>query len=149
MSEELYNRALLEAAKAAIRAGRLAEPHGPGAYGRGRADNPLCGDRVTLEVRLAGGRIADLAHEVRGCALAQAAASVLGSHAPGPRPEDVAAVHRMLGAMLDAGGPAPGGAWATLEAFKPVARHPSRHGCVLLPFEALEAALAQAQETAP
>ena len=40
-----------------------------------RRDNPLCGDRVTIDVRLDdSGKIAEIAHQVRGCLLCQASA---------------------------------------------------------------------------
>ena len=48
--------------------------------------------------------------------------------------------------MLQAGGPVPAGPWAELAAFVPVRDVPSRHACVLLPFDALADALARVEE---
>lgn len=39
--------------------------------------NPLCGDRVTIEVSLKEGRIAEVRFDGRGCALCLGAASIL------------------------------------------------------------------------
>ena len=39
--------------------------------------NPLCGDRVTIEARVAEGRIAEVRFSGRGCALCLGAASIL------------------------------------------------------------------------
>jgi len=39
--------------------------------------NPLCGDRVTFQVRLVDGRLAEARFEGRGCALCLGAASIL------------------------------------------------------------------------
>jgi nitrogen fixation NifU-like protein len=39
--------------------------------------NPLCGDRVTIEIRVQEGRIADVRFDGRGCALCLGAASIL------------------------------------------------------------------------
>jgi nitrogen fixation NifU-like protein len=39
--------------------------------------NPLCGDRVTLEVRVEGGRVVEVRFDGRGCALCLGAASIL------------------------------------------------------------------------
>ena len=44
----------------------------------GTADNPLCGDQVTVHVELtADGVLAAITFEARGCALARAAASIM------------------------------------------------------------------------
>lgn len=139
MTDALYHDALVSLARESCGAGRLGPP-----AAEATRDNPLCGDRVTMEVRLEGGRIAALAHRVRGCLLCQAAASFLGRAAPGQRPADVRQ-GRDLAAALLAGAPAPGGAWAGLEIFAPVQSARSRHRCVLLAFEALGEALSQAE----
>lgn len=39
--------------------------------------NPLCGDRVTVEARVEGGRIVEARFDGRGCALCLGAASIL------------------------------------------------------------------------
>lgn len=39
--------------------------------------NPLCGDRVRIDVKVDGGRIADIKFSGRGCAISQAATSIL------------------------------------------------------------------------
>ena len=137
--EELYQETLLRLARDAVGAGRLEEPDG-----RAERDNPLCGDEVAFEVKVRGGRVAALAHRVRGCVLCQAAASVLGSAGVGRTADELAAARAALVAMLEAGGPAPGGPWAALAAFEPVRGARSRHRCVLLPFEALAEAVARA-----
>lgn len=131
MSDELYQDELLRLAKEAPRRGRL-EPNDASI----RLDNPLCGDRVRIDVRIEGGRIADLAHEVRGCVLCQAAAGVIGTRAVGLDPGGVARLCQDVDRVL-AGGQAE---VPELEAFRPVARHRSRHECVTLPFRALKEA---------
>jgi len=39
--------------------------------------NPLCGDRLTLDVQVDGGRIADVAFQGSGCAISKASASLM------------------------------------------------------------------------
>ncbi|OGS48262.1 MAG: SUF system NifU family Fe-S cluster assembly protein [Euryarchaeota archaeon RBG_16_68_13] len=39
--------------------------------------NPLCGDRVTIYVKLDGDRLADVAFEGQGCAISKASASLM------------------------------------------------------------------------
>ncbi|HEY6106372.1 MAG TPA: iron-sulfur cluster assembly scaffold protein [Anaeromyxobacteraceae bacterium] len=136
---DLYHQALVRLARAAEGAGDLA-----GATASATLDNPLCGDRVTVEVRLAGGCVAALAHRVRGCILCQASASLLGRAAPGRTPAELAGAQAALTALLRSGALPPPGPFADLALFAPVRAVPSRHRCALLPFEALARALAEA-----
>ncbi len=138
-AEALYHEAIVRLARAAHGAGRLPDPHGAATV-----DNPLCGDRVTVELRVEGGRIAALAQRVRGCLLCEAAASLVGRAAVGRTGGELAEGRRRLGAILGGGAGAPEAPWEDLGLFAPVAGVPSRHRCVLLPFEALGEALAQA-----
>ena len=39
--------------------------------------NPLCGDEVRIDLRVAGDRVADVKFSGRGCAISQASASIL------------------------------------------------------------------------
>jgi nitrogen fixation NifU-like protein len=102
-------------------------------------DNPFCGDRVDIEVRLEGGRVEELASLVRGCMLCQASTNLLAASAVGLSEEEIAQVLEQLRAMLkgnEAEGWPPAG-WEQLELFEAVSRHKHRHGCVTLPFTAL------------
>ncbi len=137
MSEDLYQNDLLRLAAEARGTGRLQAPDASVTL-----DNPLCGDRITLDVQLAAGRLSALGHEVRACVLCQAAASVIGRHAVGETPARLRAVAGEVRALLKPdGGPATPSAWPEIAAFQPVAAIRSRHVCVELPFKALVAAL--------
>ena len=135
MRDEIYQERIVALAKAKTGAGKLTNP-----TRSARRDNPLCGDRVTIDVALDGqGRILELAHQVRGCLLCQASASALSSVAVGRDAAGIAAVrHDAERAMGRADG-APG---EPFSAFEPLKAHKSRQECVLLPFDALEEALA-------
>lgn len=137
MKEDLYQEAIVAHARAASRAGRLDAPDASVTL-----DNPLCGDRVTIDVRLAEGRIADVAQSVRGCLLCQASASIIGAAASGKSLTAVEEAEKALRALLE-NRPAAAALWPGLEAFAPVRAYRSRHACVLLPFEALHAAMTQ------
>lgn len=140
-SDALYHEALLRLARSATGAGRLPAPHATA-----ERDNPLCGDDVVLEVSLEDGRIAAVGHRVRGCVLCQASASILGAVAPGRAPAEIARARAELAAMLREAGAVPAAPWEELAVFLPVRAVPSRHTCVLLPFDALGDALARARE---
>jgi NifU-like protein involved in Fe-S cluster formation len=134
-SNALYQDAIKQFAQAAHGHGQLEH-----VTGEAQLDNPLCGDRVRMQVALDGGRIAGIAHETRGCLLCRAASSLLGARAAGMDAAAVEAVGGELDAMLKGAGPVPA-AWPELAMFVPARAHASRHRCVLLPFRALQAAM--------
>lgn len=86
--------------------------------------NPLCGDRIRIECRIAGGRLADARHHGDSCAICVASADVLLEHAIG-EPLELAA--RLTTADL-------------LERLEADVRA-SRLKCVSLPLTVLQAAL--------
>jgi nitrogen fixation NifU-like protein len=135
MNAALYQQAIKDFARAGHGAGRLARADRVVSL-----DNPLCGDRIVLEVQLSGTTIARLGHQTRGCLLCLASASLLGLRAPGQDVAVIDAVHDALAAMLEGAAPVPDD-WAELAMFLPVREHRSRHGCVLLPFRALRQGL--------
>lgn len=133
MSDELYQRRIVALAKSKTGAGKLAAP-----TKSARRDNPLCGDRVTIDVKLEDGRIVEIAHQVRGCLLCQASAAALAASAVG---RDTAGIAELRHDAERALGREAGKANDPFDAFEPVAAHKSRQECVLLPFEALKDAL--------
>jgi nitrogen fixation NifU-like protein len=133
MSEAIYNAAIVQAARDRSHAGRLEAPDASITR-----DNPLCGDRVTLDLALEGGSILRIAHRTRGCLLSEAAAALLAKKAPADAAE-LAALLDGVRKFLARKGPAP---TPELAIFEPVRAVKSRHECVLLPFEALAEALA-------
>ncbi len=139
MKDDLYHQAILELAREATGHGRLEAPQASV-----RVDNPLCGDRVTLDLSLEDGYVGAVRHEVRGCLLCQASAAVIGARAPGQTPAALRENARRLKQLMVEGPSASNnGLWPELGAFEPVHRHKSRHECVLLPFDALIRALDQ------
>ena len=134
MSDELYQARIVALAKSKTGAGKLASP-----TRTARRDNPLCGDRVSIDVKLDDtGHIAEIAHQVRGCLLCQASAAALASTAVG---RDAAGIAELRHDAERAVGREAGKAHDPFDAFEPVAAHKSRQECVLLPFEALQDAL--------
>lgn len=140
MNEALYQKAILDLARAANARGKLPPPAVSVTL-----DNPLCGDRVTIELVMRDGAVADLAHRVRGCALCEAAASAIGAHAIGATAAQLSAAMQSAAAVI--AGTRDDGVWPELAVFRPVRDHKSRHRCVMLPFEALAKALDQASNS--
>jgi len=139
MDNELYHARILELARDASTEGRLDAPSASATV-----NNPLCGDRVTIDVVIENAALSMVGHKVRGCALCRASAALIGAHAPGENAARLKDVTDAVTAMLKNTGPVPDGVWQALEAFRPVVDHKSRHDCVLLPFQALVEALDQA-----
>lgn len=134
MSDALYQEKIVALARSKTGAGKLADPSRTA-----RRDNPLCGDRVVIDVKFDGqGRIAEIAHQVRGCLLCQASASALSSLAVG---RDAAGIAEIRHDAERALGREPGTPGEPYASFAPVAAHKSRQDCVLLPLDALKDAL--------
>jgi len=134
MSDQLYQERIVALAKAKTGAGKLAAP-----TKTARRDNPLCGDRVIIDVLVdEQGKIAEIAHQVRGCLLCQASASALAGIAVG---RDAAGIAELRHDAERALGREAGVPHEPCDAFPPVRDHRSRQDCVLLPLEALKDAL--------
>ena len=109
MDDPLYRRELLRLAADAHGAGQLAQPDFVGT-----AHNPACGDRVTVELALAAGRITALAHQTQACVLTQASAALLADAATGQDAAGLARLAEGLKTML-AGGPPPAPAYTVFD----------------------------------
>ena len=140
MAELPYHAAIMSAAHRASGKGRLEEPDATATV-----DNPLCGDRVTIDVRRAGSEegdpVSEIGHVVRGCVLCEAAATLIVEAGTGASAAELRTASDRVRRMIEDGLPPPEGAWRKADMFMPVRPHPSRHDCVLLPFQALLEAL--------
>jgi nitrogen fixation NifU-like protein len=69
---ELYQEVILDHNKRPRNFGTLDHPSRTA-----RGHNPLCGDRLTLQIAMEGDRIAQVAFEGSGCAISKASASLM------------------------------------------------------------------------
>ena len=143
MSEQLYNERIVALARAKEGAGRLEQP-----TVTVDCDNPLCGDRIQLDLRVEDGKVEEIGHKTRGCILTQAGASLIARLAPGHDARALAEFEAAARAVLAGPSDLPP-EWAELEVFAPVRTVRSRQDCVLLPFRALARALALAAVQEP
>ena len=65
-----------------------------GADAEAEGQNPLCGDEVTISVAFEGDTIADVKFQGRGCAISQAATSMLMDMVKGRTAQEVASMSR-------------------------------------------------------
>lgn len=149
---DVYNQQLLALAANIERIGTLAEPDG-----RAVAHSRLCGSKVTVEVTVdEAACVTAFAHNVKACALGQAASAIMAQAVIGTSLTDLKAVRDGMYAMLKEGGAVPShvgdGRWAALQALSPVRAFKARHASTLLTFdatvEAVERAIADRQTSA-
>ena len=133
---ELYRDVIVDHNRSPRNRGRL-----PGATHHAEGDNPLCGDRLSLDVELSGDVIRDLRFEGSGCAISTASASLMSEAVKGrtraEAAEIFAGVHRML-----TGEPADTGGLGKLAALAGVREFPARVKCASLCWHTLNEALA-------
>ena len=113
-----------------------------GASHHAEGNNPLCGDRLSLAVRLEGDRIADIRFQGSGCAISTASASLMTEAVKG---KDRAAVRQLfegVHALLTQPDTVAAPTLGKLAALSGVREFPARVKCASLCWHTLNAALA-------
>ncbi len=101
-------------------------------------DNPLCGDRITIELEMEGNVIKNIGYKARACALCKASAQLIKELAPGHDLPYLQDFHGKLKTHMKENQSLKfSGNWKFFNVFQPVIKIKNRHTCVLLPFEAL------------
>jgi nitrogen fixation NifU-like protein len=113
-----------------------------GANRKATGHNPLCGDRLTLYLKLSDDRVADVTFEGTGCAISKASASMMTDAVKGRTVAEIEALFNEFHEMVTAAG-APGeeSRLGKLAVFAGVAEFPTRVKCASLPWHTLQAAL--------
>jgi nitrogen fixation NifU-like protein len=105
--------------------------------------NPLCGDKMTLYVKLAGGKIEDIRFRGTGCAISVASSSLMTERVKGTRiGEALALFERVHELLTGAHDHAPEGL-DKLAALGGVREYPSRVKCASLAWHALKSAVGE------
>ena len=111
------------------------------------ADNPLCGDRLQLFVKLEGDRIADLSFQGSGCAISVASASLLTERLKGATLAEAEHLFDAVHTVLTEEHPeADEEELGSLAALAGVRQYPMRVKCATLSWHALKAALKGEEE---
>ena len=104
--------------------------------------NPLCGDQISLQLKLGPDKVDDVAFQGHGCAISRASASLLTQAIKGSTSEETMAMfdefHRMLtepDAELDVD------LLGDLEMLAGVVAYPTRIKCAVLAWHTLKAAM--------
>lgn len=139
----LYQAALLAQAK---------DPYGAGRVPRGEEDaealNAACGDEIRVKLSWTpDGVLERLTHELHGCAVSAASASMAARRLEGKTRTEILAMSTAFSARLGKAGFEE--AWGDFRAFNGIERYPARIHCARLVWQAVEQALAAEPERAP
>ena len=102
--------------------------------------NPLCGDRLTVEIALEGDVIREIGFQGSGCAISKASASMMTADLKGKTVTEAEEAFERFRAMLTENGP--DAELGKLGVFAGVREFPSRIKCATLAWHTVHAALA-------
>jgi nitrogen fixation NifU-like protein len=108
---------------------------------RADGDNPICGDKFTLYLRVEGDVIEDVGFQGTGCAISKASASLLTLAVKGKTREEADELFDRFHNMVTGKGEADRQTLGKLAAFGGVREFPARVKCAVLAWHALRAAL--------
>ena len=104
-------------------------------------NNPVCGDEITLTLRVRDGVIEQARFRGQGCSISQASASMMAQIVEGKRLEEAEALYaRFLQMMHGSAEAAADRAMGDLRALAGVSKFAPRVKCALLPWNALQEA---------
>ena len=107
--------------------------------------NPLCGDRVSVFLDLAGGVIREVSFQGNGCAISTASASMMTEALKGKTLEEAQRLfglfHELVTTGSDASSPEGEEALGKLAVFEGVREFPVRVKCATLPWHTFRAAV--------
>ena len=140
MSEltDLYQQVILDHNRRPRNYGKL-----EGANRQAEGFNPICGDHLTLYLRLNGEVIDDLRFEGEGCAISKASASLMTDSLKGKTTAEAEALFERMHELLTGEGDVEGQAeeLGKLAVFSGVREFPARVKCASLSWHALHSAL--------
>jgi nitrogen fixation NifU-like protein len=110
------------------------------------ANNPLCGDEITVFVHEDGGKVLDVAFVGQGCSISQSSASMMTEAVVGKSRDEVDERIGAFRGMMAGEVEADEDAFGELVALKGVVKYPVRVKCAVLAWDVLQEALAGAGE---
>ncbi|MCD6339107.1 MAG: SUF system NifU family Fe-S cluster assembly protein [Verrucomicrobia bacterium] len=137
---DLYQQVILDHSRNPRHFGKL-----PEATHSAQGRNPLCGDELTLYLKINDGRVEAVSFEGSGCAISRASASLLTETLQGRPVEEVRGLFEEMHKLVTHGRsekPLP----EKLAVFAGVHKFPSRVKCAILPWHTALAALDNRKE---
>jgi nitrogen fixation NifU-like protein len=109
--------------------------------------NPLCGDRLTLYLRMTDGVVRDVSFEGAGCAISKASASLMTDAVKGKTAGEAQALFERFHRMVTTPPEQPVEDLGKLSALAGVREFPVRVKCASLAWHTLKAAMANERRT--
>jgi nitrogen fixation NifU-like protein len=134
--KDLYRDVILDHNRAPRNFGRIDAPDK-----RAEGHNPLCGDRLSVFVRMNGERVEDIRFEGKGCASSTASASLMTEAVKGKDRPAIRALFEQVHALLTRQDAQPEASLGKLAALSGVREFPARVKCASLCWHTLNAAL--------
>jgi nitrogen fixation NifU-like protein len=134
--KELYRDVILDHNKHPRNFGKL-EPADVHADGH----NPLCGDRLTVFLKLNGDRVEDIRFEGKGCAISTASASMMTEAIKGKQKAEIGTLFNKVHSLLTQQSAVADSSLGKLAALSGVREYPARVKCASLCWHTLNAAL--------
>jgi nitrogen fixation protein NifU and related proteins len=134
--KELYRDVILDHNKRPRNFGKL---EAADAYADGH--NPLCGDRLTVFLKMDGNRVEDIRFEGKGCAISTASASMMTEAIKGKDKADIGDLFGKIHSLLTQQDAVADPALGKLAALSGVREYPARVKCASLCWHTLNAAL--------
>jgi nitrogen fixation NifU-like protein len=131
---DLYQEIILDHYKKPRNAGRIEQPSCSAT-----GDNPLCGDKIAVTVKMKGDTLEDIRWKGAGCAISTASASLMSEAIKGKSKAEIGSLFDKFHAMVTGKGPSDG--LDKLEVFSGVSEFPVRVKCASLAWHTLKAAL--------
>jgi len=137
--KDLYRDVILDHNKRPRNFGRLEHPDASA-----DGHNPLCGDRLTVWLRMNGDRVEDVRFEGKGCAISTASASLMTEAVKGKDRATIGKLFDDVHSLLTEQSAEPVPELGKLAALSGVREFPARVKCASLCWHTLNAALDRA-----
>ncbi len=120
----------------------------PDATAKADGNNPLCGDRVTVFLKMDGDRIVDASFQGQGCAISKSSASIMTEVVKGKTRAEAEALFGRFHELVTGqpGAPVDTKALGKLAVFQGVSEFPLRVKCASLAWHTLKSALEAKQD---
>ena len=145
MLDDVYNSKILELAGNISRIGRLENPDASA-----KVHSKLCGSTVIVDLKVERDGdemvVVDFAHDVKACALGQAASAIMAKNVIGTKSNELNELRSNINAMLKENGSPPKGRFEECKYLEPVRDYKARHASTMLTFDAVVQCLAQIEE---
>jgi nitrogen fixation protein NifU and related proteins len=140
--KDLYRDVILDHNRAPRNFGSIEQ-----ANARADGHNPLCGDRLTIWLKMNGDRVDDVRFEGKGCAISTASASLMTEAVKGKDRATIGDLFHRVHSLLTDQHASPTPELGKLAALSGVREFPARVKCASLCWHTLNAALEQSDAT--